>query len=55
MITDMYGRMVKQQINGIDVGSQEIWLNLQSLASGAYQVTGYLDGKRSTSLRFIKQ
>lgn len=55
VITDMYGRIVKQQINGVDKGSQEIWLNLQSLASGAYQITGYLDGKRSASFRFIKQ
>lgn len=55
VITDMYGRIVKQQINGIDTGSQEIWLNLHSLAGGAYQITGYLDGKRSGSIRFIKQ
>jgi hypothetical protein len=55
VVTDMQGRIVKQQINGIDVGSQPIWLNLQSLASGAYQLTGYLDGKRSASIRFIKQ
>lgn len=55
VVTDMQGRIVKQQISGIDVGRQEIWLNLQSLASGAYQLTGYLDGKRSASIRFIKQ
>ena len=55
VITDMQGRIVKHQINGIDVGNQEIWLNLHALSSGAYQVTGYLDGKRSTSIRFIKQ
>jgi hypothetical protein len=55
VITDMYGRIVKQQINGIDAGSQEIWLNLHALPGGTYQVTGYLDGKRSASIRFIKQ
>jgi hypothetical protein len=54
VITDMYGRIVKQQINGIEEGSQEIWLNLHSLAGGAYQITGYIDGKRSGSIRFIK-
>jgi hypothetical protein len=55
VITDMYGRIVKQQINTVDQGSQDIWLNLYSLASGAYQVTGYIDGKRTASIRFIKQ
>ena len=55
VITDMQGRIVKQQVNGIAVGSQEIWLNLHSLPGGAYQLTGYVDGKRSASIRFIKQ
>jgi hypothetical protein len=55
VVTDMFGRIVKQQISGIESGSQQIWLNLHALPGGAYQVTGYLDGKRSASIRFIKQ
>jgi hypothetical protein len=55
VITDMSGRIVKQQINGVDAGSQDIWLNLQSLSKGVYHITGFFDGKRSTTIRFIKQ
>jgi len=55
VITDMYGRIVKQQINSVDAGSQSIRLDLHTLPGGAYQVTGYMDGKRSTTIRFVVQ
>jgi hypothetical protein len=55
VVTDMQGRIVKQQRSGIQSGNQEIWLNLSSLSAGAYQVTGYVDGQRSSTIRFIKQ
>jgi hypothetical protein len=55
VVTDMQGRIVKQQQAGIVAGNQEIWLNLSALSSGAYQVTGYVDGQRTSTIRFIKQ
>lgn len=57
VITDMYGRVLRQQASGIAVGNQDIWLNnLSSLSAGAYQVTGYLDdGGRTSTIRFIKR
>ena len=55
VITDSYGRSVRKQIAGITNGNQEIRLDCQSLAAGAYQVTGYLNGERTESIRFIKQ
>jgi hypothetical protein len=42
-------------VAGIINGNQEVRLDLQSLATGAYQVTGYMNGERTESLRFIKQ
>jgi hypothetical protein len=55
VIVDMNGRIVKQQISGIEAGSQQIWLNLHALPGGAYHITGYMDGKRSSTIRFVKQ
>jgi hypothetical protein len=55
VVTDMYGRIVKQQISSVEAGSQQIWLNLHALPGGAYHITGYMDGKRSSSIRFVKQ
>ena len=55
-ITDMYGRIVKQQAASLVAGSQDVWLNLASLPPGAYQVTGYLErGDKTTSIRFVKR
>ncbi|WP_315818185.1 T9SS type A sorting domain-containing protein [Paraflavitalea speifideaquila] len=56
MVTDIYGRSVKQQIHTLTNGNQEIWLNLATLPTGTYQVTGYLqNGEKTSSIRFIKQ
>lgn len=55
VVTDMYGRVVKQQINGVETGTQEIWMDLRTLPNGAYNVVGYLNGKRSSVIRFIRQ
>ncbi len=55
VISDSYGRIVRKQVAGIINGNQEVRLDLQSLATGAYQVTGYMNGERTESLRFIKQ
>lgn len=56
IVTDMQGRVVYRQVNGITTGNQEIWLNLSTIPVGAYQVTGYLQsGERTGTVRFIKQ
>lgn len=55
VVTDLHGRLIQQQISAIVPGNQEVWLNLHSLAKGAYQVTGYFNGERITTIRFIKQ
>lgn len=56
MITDMNGRIVYRQLAGVAAGSnQEVLLNLQSLAAGAYQVTGYTGGQMIGTIRFVKQ
>jgi hypothetical protein len=55
-VTDLYGRAIKQQVHTLTNGNQEIWLNLATLPTGTYQVTGYLStGERTTTIRFIKQ
>lgn len=56
VVTDIYGRSVKQQVNGLTTGNQEIWMNLGNLPSGTYQVTGYLStGEKTSTIRFIKR
>ena len=55
VISDSYGRVVRTQVAGISEGNQEIWLDLHSLAVGAYQVTGYMNGEKTASIRFIRQ
>lgn len=56
VVTDLYGRSVHRQVNGITRGNQEIWLNLATLPHGTYQVTGYVrNGERTSTIRFIKQ
>jgi hypothetical protein len=56
IVTDIYGRSVKQQVNGLTNGNQEIWMNLGNLPTGTYQVTGYLStGEKTSTIRFIKQ
>ena len=55
VITDMHGRIIKTQVTNISSGNQEVWLELQSIASGAYQVIGYMNGERTDAIRFIKR
>lgn len=56
VVTDIYGRTIKHQINSLTTGNQEVWLNLATLPAGTYQVTGYLStGEKTRSIRFIKQ
>ncbi len=55
MVTDMYGRIVKQQLVSIGTGNQQVVLNLQSLASGAYQVTAVMNNSQVGTIRFLRQ
>lgn len=55
VITDTYGRVVQQQVAEINKGNQEIWMNAGRLATGIYQVTGYMNGERTSTFRFIKK
>lgn len=55
IITDMYGRVVKQQIAAITNGNQQIILNVQNLPNGAYQVTGLMNNNKVGTIRFVRQ
>jgi hypothetical protein len=55
MITDMYGRIVKQQNVAIGTGNQQVILNLQSLPNGAYQVSGFMNNSKVGTIRFVRQ
>lgn len=55
VITDMHGRIIKQQMAAINSGNQQVLLNLQELASGAYQITGYMNKNMVGTIRFVRQ
>ncbi|MBA4166334.1 MAG: hypothetical protein H0X41_02085 [Chitinophagaceae bacterium] len=55
VITDISGRIVQNQIVAINSGNQEVWLNASSLSAGMFQITGYINGEKTATFRFIKQ
>lgn len=55
MVTDMYGRVVKQQLAAIGTGNQQVVLNLAALPAGAYQVTAVMNDTRVGTIRFVRQ
>ncbi|MEO8583030.1 MAG: hypothetical protein ABI415_04485 [Flavitalea sp.] len=55
VITDINGRIIQTQNSEIISGNQEVWLDAGRLSSGMFQVTGYIHGERTASMRFIKQ
>ncbi len=55
VVTDISGRVVKNQLVSIDAGSQDVWLEVSSLSKGMFQVTGYINGEKTATYRFIKQ
>lgn len=55
VVTDMHGRIIHRQIAGINSGNQDVILNLETLSTGTYHVTGYYNGMKTKSVRFIKQ
>lgn len=55
LVTDMYGRIVKKQLASIANGNQQVALDLSILPSGAYQVSGYMNGQQVGTIRFVRQ
>lgn len=54
VITDINGRVIQNQTVSINAGNQEIWLNASRLSAGMFQVTGYVKGEKTATIRFIK-
>ncbi|MBO9573117.1 MAG: hypothetical protein J7497_13075, partial [Chitinophagaceae bacterium] len=55
VITDINGRIVQTQVAQITQGNQEVWINAARLASGYFQVTGYINGEKTATIRFLKR
>ena len=55
MLTDMSGRTWRKLGFAVSPGSTDTYLNLSDLAAGVYQVTGYMNGEKTRTLRLIKQ
>ena len=55
VVTDMAGRIVSRQTNNIISGFNAIDVNVSTLANGAYQVMGIIDGERTKAMKFVKQ
>ena len=54
VVTDINGRIVHKQSVSLSNGSQDVWLDAARLSPGMFQVTGYMNGEKTTTLRFIK-
>lgn len=55
VVTDISGRIIQNQNVSIDSGNQQVWLNASRLSSGIYQVTGYINGEKTATMRFFKR
>jgi hypothetical protein len=55
MITDMSGRTWRKFGFAVSPGNSDTWLNLSDLAAGVYQITGYMNGEKTSTLRFFKK
>jgi hypothetical protein len=54
VITDINGRIVHKQSVSLINGSQDVWLDASRFAAGIFQVSGYVIGEKTATLRFIK-
>ncbi|MBL7698220.1 MAG: hypothetical protein JNK79_08685, partial [Chitinophagaceae bacterium] len=54
MVTDINGRIVHKQSISLSNGSQDVWLDVSRFSSGVFQVTGFVKGVKTATLRFIK-
>jgi trimeric autotransporter adhesin len=55
VITDAKGNIVMKFTGTVNTGSNDIFIQLEKLAAGVYQITGNTSKGRLTTLRFIKQ
>ena len=55
LIIDMQGRIVQRQSLLIAAGNSHISVDAASLAAGAYQLLGVLNGAKTNTLRFVKE
>ncbi len=55
VITDINGRVIQTQTTAINPGNQEVWINASRLSSGYFQITGYINGQRTQTIRFLKR
>lgn len=54
VVTDINGRIVHKQSVSLMNGNQDVWLETARLSPGVFQVTGYVNAQKTTTLRFIK-
>lgn len=55
VVTDMQGRTWRKLGTTVSAGNTDLWLDFSNLSAGTYQVTGYMNGNKTTTLRFVKQ
>ena len=55
VVTDFSGRQVQTKSYTLIAGSNQLHLNFESLAAGAYQICGYSSQGKTKIIRFIKQ
>lgn len=55
VITDINGRIIQTQNASINAGNQEVWINATRLATGFFQITGYINGEKTATIRFFKR
>jgi len=55
VITNTTGQIVKRLRLNVSPGDNNLTLNLQELANGMYQITGYNSDGEMRTFRFIKQ
>ena len=53
-ITDMSGKLLQSATQQVAEGSSLITVDCASLSAGVYHITGYVDGARTKTIRFIK-
>jgi hypothetical protein len=54
VITDINGRIVHRQSVSLINGTQDVWLDASRFCAGMFQVSGYVNGEKAATLRFIK-
>ncbi|MES2776739.1 MAG: T9SS type A sorting domain-containing protein [Bacteroidota bacterium] len=54
IVTDMSGKLVQKQQANIVSGSNTISINMQQLASGTYQLSGFTAAGKAATIRFVK-